>query len=81
MVVSGLCSSCREIAIPGFVYSMPVHCYGTADRPAPEGMLGGFRCGCPCRTWDETNMTAAEFETAFEEGLPVTVVTESPNRG
>jgi hypothetical protein len=49
MVASGLCPSCQEIAIPGFVYSMPNHCYGTADRPAPEGMLGGFRCSCPCR--------------------------------
>lgn len=41
MVAIGRCSSCRG--------KNPAHCYGSGDRKTLPGMLGGFRCICPCR--------------------------------
>lgn len=53
MVAAHICESCRGIDLTrlGLGRSEPDHCYGGADRPAPAGVLGGYRCSCPCRTW------------------------------
>lgn len=49
MVASMLCVSCR----PDPLFSVePIHCFGSGDRPAPLGMLGGFQCSCSCG-WPE----------------------------
>lgn len=49
MVASGICTHCRGIDLPGFGQQPPRHCHGASDRPAPRGVLGGYRCSCPCR--------------------------------
>lgn len=48
METSGLCLLCRPFAMPGLP-AVPTHCFGSGDRPAPKGVLGGFRCSCKCR--------------------------------
>jgi len=51
MTATGLCFSCRPD--DWFLHYVPSHCYGAGDKPAPEGVLGGFRCSCECRTWSK----------------------------
>ena len=50
MVAFMLCTLCKPSGL--FPDGEPTHCFGSLDRPAPEGMLGGFRCSCPCRNDD-----------------------------
>ena len=50
MVAYAPCASCAPTEVLG-VKPEPIHCYGTGDRPAPRGVLGGFRCSCECRHW------------------------------
>lgn len=49
MAASLKCDLCQPIALPGLEVTPPRHCQGRSDRPAPEGVLGGVRCSCPCR--------------------------------
>lgn len=53
MVAAHICGSCRGVDMTalGFERSEPDHCYGYSDRPALPGVLGGYRCSCPCRAW------------------------------
>lgn len=69
MVMTGLCASCR----PGDLMGMPIqpeHCGGSADR-LREGVLGGFRCSCPCRN-DPKFGDVLEGEFVLKSGETVT---------
>lgn len=50
MTAIGTCLSCRTWN-QFFGDVTPFHCFGNGDRPAPEGVMGGFKCGCDCRNW------------------------------
>lgn len=60
MVAAHICGSCRgvdlaDLGIPSLAPAEPVHCFGRSDMPAAPGVLGGYRCSCPCRTWGQTD--------------------------
>lgn len=50
--MAGRCVMCSPPRLfPGVE---PTHCYGTADKKPPPGVLGGFRCSCECQNWERT---------------------------
>lgn len=53
MAVFMKCGSCAPASLkpyfPDAADPEPTHCHGSGDRPAPNGVLGGMVCSCPCR--------------------------------